>query len=397
MTSVSLDRRQLLLMATSTAAAVAAPSGAHPTSRWPDKSAWTRLDRLGEQLIRESAAPGLAVAVMKAGELRYTRGFGLANLETATPVSPQTVFRIGSVTKQFTGAAVAALAQNGKLSLDDTLWRFFPLFPRARQITLRQMLTHTSGLGNYTDSEIDFRRKGRLDRDETDLLADMASGARLMKFEPGSSWAYSNTAYILLGLIIQQVAEEAWGAYLQRRLFAPAGLTHTAVDDAAEVVPNRANGYSTDSTESTVLRNADFLSMSYAHAAGALRSTCADLCRWQAALLGGRILESRMLEHMITPARLADGSLPWVVPPGAGPGEPKREMRYGFGVFLNSFMGHDCIEHGGHIFGFSAHLRSFWRQQLTIAVLINCDGPQQGATARNALRDDIARVALTLD
>ena len=301
---------------------------------------------------------------------------------------------------QFIATAIALLQEEGKLGFDDSLSRHLPLFPRAGDITLRQMITHTSGLGNYTDTTppTRFLSAARRDYSDAELLAHMASEtAPLFTSEPGTAWAYSNTAYVLLGLVAQTVAGEPYGTFLKRRLFDPAGMTQTAVDDAGDVVPQRASGYTIDPGKPGEIRNASFISMSFPGAAGAMRSTATDLCRWHSALLGGRIVKPGTLEVMLTPARLKNGQLPDAPPrPDAPKDAPVVPMKYGFGLFFGEFDGRDYVEHDGGINGFISQFRSFWPQQVTVAALVNTDGldtPEKRERIQ-AVRDAAARAAL---
>lgn len=401
------SRRQALMMAVGAAAATGAslaPGGAAlaataKSSAKAPAGEWNTVAAACEKLIAEHLTPGVSVSVMRAGALLYSNAFGYANLETSTRATPQHVFRIGSISKQFAGAALCQLAEDGKLSLDDKLSRFLPLFPRAGDITLRQMLNHTSGLGNYTETSPReaFFRDARVDYDDPALLAAMAATSPLFKTEPGVAWAYSNTAYVLLGLVVQVVAQESWKSYYARRLFAPAGMTQTAVDDAADLVANRASGYSRRAGTQDQFANAAFISMTFPHAAGALRSTTEDLCRWHQALLGGRIVKPESLAQMMLPGRLANGSLPEKpADPAAKPDTPKASLEYGFGLEMGDFEGHRYVGHGGGIFGFLSMLRSFKAEGLSVAMLVNSDAidSAEGAKQLFGVVDVAARVAL---
>ena len=397
-----LSRRTALQLAIAAAAAGAMPAAfaaAAKSGAAAKPDAFAAIDAMATALVDKQVTPGLSLAVMRGGRLLHARGYGSANLETGTPVSAETVFRVGSVSKQFIATAIALLAEEGKLGFDDPLSKYLPLFPRAGDITLRQMITHTSGLGNYTETQPreKFYVQARTDYADPALLAAMAETSPLFKSEPGTAWAYSNTAYVLLGLVVEVVSGQPYGAFLKQRLFAPAGMTDTSVDDAGDVVPHRANGYSAKPDHPREFRNADFISMTFPGAAGAMRSTAADLCRWHAALLGGRIVKPETLQVMLTPARLKNGELPdSPMPPNAPKDAPKKPMKYGFGLFLGEFEGHDYIEHDGGIFGFISMLRSFWPQQVTVALLINYDGfasPAELASVQ-AVRDAAGRAAL---
>lgn len=395
-----LGRRHVLGLALGAAAASAVlPADAAPRAATP-ASVMPEVDALADALIAERIVPGLSLAVMRGGAILHARGYGSANLETDTAVVPETVFRVGSVSKQFIATAIALLQEEGKLGFDDPLSRFLPLFPRAGDISLRQMITHTSGLGNYTETTppTRFLSAARRDYLDAELLAHMASEtAPLFRTEPGTAWAYSNTAYVLLGLVVQAVSDEPYGAFLKRRLFDRAGMTQTAVDDAGDVVPQRASGYSLDPEKPGEIRNASFISMTFPGAAGAMRSTATDLCRWHAALLGGRIVKPGTLEVMLAPARLKNGQLPDAPPrPDAPKGANVEPMKYGFGLFFGEFEGRDYIEHDGGINGFISLFRSVWPQRITVAALVNTDGLDTPAKRERtyAVRDAAVRAAL---
>lgn len=361
------------------------------------EAAWGGIDALMAKIVSGRLSPSVWLSVMQRGKMLHSAGAGYANLEIPTPVSRTSVYRIGSVTKQFTAAAVLLLAEAGKLSPDDKLSRFFPDFPRAGDISLRQMLSHTSGLGNYTNTaSIDaFLQNARPDYDTAELLAAMRAPDPLFAFEPGTKWAYSNTGYVLLGLVIEKASGEGYAAVMSK-LFDRAGLTHTAVDDAADVVPGRVSGYTPDPDAPGGFDNSSFISMSYAGAAGALRSTADDLCRWHDALLGGRVLRPASLEAMLTPARSHDGTLPMGL--GGPQADPKRPpVRYGFGVGLGMEGEREVVSHTGGIQGFHAHLTTFREAGLTMALTVNCDGglPPNGlAPALSELRKEAVKLAL---
>ena len=397
-----LGRRHVLGLALGAAAASAVAPAAAATRTVPSASPMPAVDALADALIAGGIVPGLSLAVMRGGSILHAKGYGSANLETDTAVVPETVFRVGSVSKQFIATAIALLQEEGKLGFDDPLSRYLPLFPRAGDITLRQMITHTSGLGNYTDvtPPTRFMSAARQDYSDSELLAYMASQTvPLFSSKPDTAWAYSNTAYVLLGLVVQVVAGEPYGAFLKRRLFDPAGMTQTAVDDAGDVVPRRASGYTIDPERPGEIRNASFISMTFPGAAGAMRSTATDLCRWHAALLGGRIVRPATLRVMLTPARLGNGKLPDAPPrPGTATDAPVQPMKYGFGLFFGEFEGRDYVEHDGGINGFISQFRSFWPQQVTVAALVNTDGLDTPAKRERiqAVRDAAARAALAI-
>ena len=338
-----------------------------PSSALAAADPWAAVDAAAAAAIAAKATPGIQVCVRRKGRTVYSRAFGSADLEHGVALTPQSPCRIGSVTKQFTAATILLLAQDGKLGLDDSLAKYVPDFPRAGDITLRRMLSHTSGLGNYTNTatRAAFIQSSRTDYD-TDALVALLKAGEGQRFEPGAAWAYSNTAYVLLGVIIGKVAGKPYGEVMRERLFAPLGLTHTAIDDASEVLPGRAVGYSNDPKAATGFRNASFISMTVPGAAGNLRSTMGDLCAWHEALLGGKVLKAESLTAMLAPALTNTDALP--------KNARGTEVRYGFGLGLDDVEGRKCVAHGGGIQGFGTNLQTFPDSGVTIAQVVNTDG-----------------------
>lgn len=357
------------------AALLAAPS----LSAAKTASRWTPVEAFARKMVADRLVPGLQICVRRRGAVAFSRGFGLADIETATPMTPAAVCRIGSVSKQFTAAGILLLVQDGKLSLDDPLSRFLPDFPNAERLTIRRLLSHTSGLGNYTETtppELIWQI-ARTDRDTAQMLEVMrATGAKLL-FEPGTNYRYSNTGFVLLGVVIEKVSGSSYRDFMQARLFTPLGLSHTAVDDVAEIVPNRAAGYTDDPKAATGFDNASFTSMTYPGGAGAIRSTCEDLCAWHAALLGGKALQPAILKAMLTPITLNDGALP-MQPNRQG---VKTPVRYGFGIGVNPVDGRASVSHGGSIQGFGSFLETLPAEQMTMAMIINSDGGAKAPAA----------------
>ncbi len=358
-------------------------------------SPWDAVDAAARKTVADEASPGVSISVSRNGKLVYSKGFGSANLETGTPVAPTSLFKVGSITKQFTAAILMQLMEEGKLSVDDPLAKFYPSFPRANQITLRQMLSHTSGLGNYTNTETRkaFIDAARVDYDDDALYRLMLGTKPLYPHEPGTIWDYSNTAYVLLGMVAQKVGGEPYPVLYKRRLFDRAGLTDTAVDNAATVVPGRASGYTSHADGSPGFDNASFISMSIPGGAGFLRSTSIDLCRWHTALFGGKVVGAESLKLMTTPHRLKSGALPMqALPPGAK-GAPK-PIEYGFGLQSSTIEGRHALGHGGGINGFASMLQSFPADGITYAVLLNCEASAKLAPDSSALLAAVAKAAV---
>lgn len=294
--------------------------------------------------------PGAAVAVRIGGEIVHAAGYGLANLEWGLPIDPDTVFRIGSITKQFTGAAILRLAERGKLGLDDRIERHLPEYPmNGRTITVRQLLNHTSGIKNVTELPLfaEFQRKDHTLKQAIALFQDLPPD-----FEPGEKWRYSNSGYILLGAIIETVAGQDYATFLQEEFFGPLGMTRTSYLLDAPIVTKRASGY--EPTRSGPV-NTSPISMTLPHAAGALGSTVGDLLTWDAALHGGRVLSAESYAAMITPGKLNDGS----------------PTTYGLGLSRGAYRGIDAIGHNGGINGFVSTLEYWPGSDLSVAILAN--------------------------
>ncbi|PYO75100.1 MAG: serine hydrolase [Gemmatimonadetes bacterium] len=287
------------------------------------------IDRyIGAELGRYHI-PGMSVAVLRGDSVLLARGYGYANVELRVPASDSTVYQSGSVGKQFTAAAVVMLAEQGRLSLDDPITRFLPEGPAAwRRITVRHLLTHTSGIGDYTDSTLDVRR----DYAEDDLVR--LAARQVLEFAPGDRWSYSNTGYVLLGIIIHRVTGVFYGDFLRDHVFRPVGMRTTRVISEADIVPNRAAGYR---LVNDTLKNQEWVSPSLNTTAdGALYFTVRDLAQWAIALNHWRIPIRTGLEASWTPVRLNSG--------GTYP--------YGFGWQITQQRGFRRIGHSGSWQGF---------------------------------------------
>lgn len=324
-----------------------------PQATAPVEADVARIETLVQRHMRQPGAVGLSVAVARGNEMLYERAQGFADLEFAVNADPETMFRIGSVTKQFTAAAVMLLAERGKLAIDDPLTKFLPEYPtHGHEITLRHLLTHTSGIPNYTDLgarwELDKARE-RPDEELVALWKDLP-----LEFEPGARWNYSNSGYYLLGMVVTKVSGMPWADFLRESFFDPLKLTRTRQDSNSELLLNRAQGYA---FEDGRFFNDGLLGLSQPGAAGALVSTAGDLVRWQQALVAGRAVSAASYEEMILPFLLASGS----------------ETKYGMGLQLDQQGGHRRIWHGGGIDGFNSVLMFFPDDGLHVAVISNSE------------------------
>lgn len=347
------------------ASAVAAPVSGQPPAPPPARTALiARLDSIAAAPVKSGAIAGLAVAVVKGRDTLLHKGYGFADLENQVPVTPQTVFRIGSITKQFTSAAVMQLVEQGKVGLDDDLTKYIPNFPtHGRRILVRHLLNHTSGIPSYTDIGPRFGAVARLDLARDSLIAIVAPDSLL--FEPGRYFYYNNTGYFMLGMVLERVTGKKYGDHLAERLFAPNGLSGTVYCDSRRLVPRRAQGYDRSPAG---LVNTAFISMELPYAAGSLCSTVGDLVAWTARLAGGQIVSAASYREMTTPVKLPSG----------------RSMTYGYGLMADTLAGHRLVSHGGGINGFVSDLLHLPDDSLIVAVLANT-APAPASQVANAI------------
>jgi len=310
--------------------------------------------------------PGCAVLVKKGDQILLRKGYGLANVELGVPISPEMVFRLGSITKQFTAAGILSLAADGKLALDDPLSKFLPDYPGpGASVTLHQLLNHTGGIPSYTSLPGFWDSAGH-DLDHDQMLAFWKELP--LDFEPGTDWSYSNSGFFLLGLVIEKVSGMKYAEFLEQRFFTPLGLEHTSYDDPRTIVPGRAAGYE---GAPGAYANATYLSMTQPYSAGALMSNVDDLATWsEALLLSEKVLPAEWRERMTTPGRLADG----------------RRIAYAYGIGEGDYAGYRFIAHGGGINGFATHALTVPEEELFVAVLSNNTGrpPGPGRLANRA-------------
>ncbi len=312
----------------------------------------SRADRVDDYMRAEMAArriPGAALVVLRAGKPVKTGAYGLANLELNVPVRPETVFEIGSVTKQFTAAGVLLLAQEGKLAVDDRVNRYLGGTPEAwRDITLRHLLTHTSGIKSYTGLD-GFELRRHLT--QAQFIAALAPLP--LDFKPGEGWKYSNSGYNLLGYIIENVSRTNYWDFMSQRIFERLHMTCTTNRLPSLIITNRASGYE---QTNHVLINRDY-DLTDVFSAGALATTVLDLAKWSAALDTDLLLDARSKEMMWTSAILNSGV----------------RTNYGLGWRIESFQGRLNIGHGGSTSGFSASVQRFPSEKLAVILLTNTD------------------------
>jgi len=314
-------------------------------------SAQSTLDAMDRyvraELVRQHI-PGLSVAVLRGDSVLLARGYGEANVELHVPASDSTIYQSGSLGKQFTSALVVMLAEEGRLGLDDSITRWFPAARESwKGITVRQLLTHTSGIPDYADSMLDYRR----DYTEDGLL-HLAEGLPLA-FPPGTRWSYSNTGYVLLGIIIHRVTGTFYGELLRDRIFRPLGMRTARIIAEADIVPNRAAGYR---LERDTLKNQEWVApLLNTTADGSLYLTVRDLAAWAVALNHRRLPSPAGLDASWQPVRLTGGGV----------------YPYGFGWSLVPQRGYRRIGHTGSWQGFKTSIQRYPAFDLTIIVLAN--------------------------
>ena len=308
-----------------------------------------RVDKYIKGQIEQRRIPGLTLKIIRDGKVVKTAAYGLANVELNVPAQPETVFEIGSVTKQFTAAGILLLAQEGKLSVDDKISRHLKNTPEAWQdVTIRHLLTHTSGIKSYTGLD-----GFQIWRHLTQAQFIKAIGAQPMEFQPGASWKYCNTGFNLLGYIIENVSGQDYWEFMGERVFRPLGMDATTRRLFSQIIPNRAAGYE-QTNHVWINRDTDLTEV---FAAGAIASTVGDLAKWNAALDGERLLTAASKEQMWTPAKLNDG----------------KATKYGFGWNIDAVEGHKNIGHGGSTSGFSASIQRFPDDRVAVIILTNTD------------------------
>lgn len=306
---------------------------------------------IDQAVTREMTAqriPGVAVAVLRGDRVVVSKGYGRANLEHDVPVSDQTMFQSGSLGKMFTAAGVMALVEDGRLSLDVPVRTYLPEAPPAwSAITLRHLLSHTSGIPDYTGDALDYRK----DYTEADLSA--LAYAMPLEFPPGTRWNYSNTGYVMLGVILTKTTGRPYWEFLRTRVFTPAGMPTARINTEAGIVPHRSSGYQIVDGE---LRHQDWVApVLNTTADGSLLVSLRDLVAWTRAVRDRRVLSAASWTAMQTPVRLNSG----------------RTFPYGFGWSVEQALGQRVVSHGGAWQGFKTQLTRFEGADLTVVVLAN--------------------------
>jgi CubicO group peptidase (beta-lactamase class C family) len=302
--------------------------------------------------------PGLAIAIVRSGKIEILKTYGFANLEHRVPVKPETIFQSGSIGKQFTAAAIMILVQEGKISLEETITKYFPEAPATwKDITVRHLLTHTAGMGDFPP-DIELRR----DYTEEQMLESFKKVP--LAFAPGDKWDYSNVGYVILGMLVRKVTGQFYGDFLRERVFGPLGMTTTRVISEADIIPNRAAGYRVIAGE---IKNQEWVSPSTNTTGdGSLYFSILDLAKWDAALYRDSPLKQSTLAQIWEPVKLNSGA----------------RKGYGFGWFTDTFHNRRVLFHGGAWQGFKSCIIRFPDDKLTIIVLANSWNAREFKLAR---------------
>lgn len=328
------------------------------------------VDSIGRAAAERPEVPGLSIAVARGSDVLLARGYGFADVDQRVPATAETVYRIGSVTKQFTAAAIMQLVEQGKVRLNDPITRYLPEFPmQGHTVTVRHLLQHTSGVKSYTSLGPRWQARMHEDLAPAELVALFQDEP--FEFVPGERWSYSNSGYFLLGLIVERASGQSYADYVREHLFQPLGLTQT------RYCPNAAGGDMAEGYMRGIagpVRALD-ISMTHPYAAGALCSTVTDLLTWTRALAGGRVVSPASYREMATAGLLDSG----------------KSTDYGYGLAVGDLEGHAKLAHGGGIPGFSAYLAHYPADDMAVAVLVNAEGVDPG-TVESA----VARAALGL-
>lgn len=325
-----------------------------------------KFDEYLNALVKQDRFIGTAL-VARDGKVVFSKGYGLANAEFDIPNTPQTKFRLGSITKQFTAAAILLLQERGKLNVQDPICKYVGDCPKTWEpVTIHHLLTHTSGIPSYTEvkSPDDFRKMSLSPVTVTGFVDSFKP--KPLEFTVGEKFKYNNSGYFTLGYIIEKVAGQSYEAFLQENIFTPLKLVNTGYDTHGRILKQRATGYT---RRNGVKVNSDYLDMTVPYAAGSLYSTVEDLFAWNEALFSDKLLTPKSRELMMTVDK----------------------DKYAYGVGVDKRLNRQMVSHGGGINGFSTYLLRFPAEKVTVAVLRNAD---YGSPGPGRIAQDLAAILL---
>ena len=320
----------------------------------PDSALTEFADSLIQSAVDSGQIAGAAIRIVQNGSSIFDKAYGFANLEFSIPMKTEYSFEIGSVTKQFTSAAILKLVEQGKIKLEDDFTDYIDFDTNGRKISIAQLMNHTSGISSYT--EIPAFWNLSVHGEPRDSLVRLVENEDFL-FEPGEALIYNNSAYFILGLLIEKVTGSDYEAFLKEEFFDALDMNSTYYCSHREVVKGRSYGYNYSPDG---LQQKPYLDHTWPYAAGSLCSTTQDLYKWISALHGGKVLTDDLYQKMITPGSLKNGE----------------EVRYAFGLANYENFGHRSIAHGGGINGFLSDTRYFPEEDLMIICLVNTTGPK---------------------
>lgn len=298
-----------------------------------------------------SNEPGASILISKKGEIIYQKAFGLANLEHNVKNTPEHVFQIGSITKQFTAVSILLLVEQGKISLNDSITKYIVDFPTHNQhIKIHHLLTHTSGIKNYTNMS-EWTKIWRQDLTPAEMISVFKNEP--LEFKPGEKFSYSNSGYFLLGYIIEKISGLTYSEFIEKNIFKPLAMYNSLYGSHTKLIQNRANGYQKD----TKYVNAEYLSLTQPYAAGSIMSNVNDLFLWNQAIMSFKLLKKETIQKAFTNYQLSNGSY----------------TNYGYGWIINEINGNHTLEHSGGIFGFSSNGIYLPNEDVYVIVLTNKD------------------------
>lgn len=336
-----------------------------------------RVDVYVREQMAANHIPGLSLAVVRGGKIVLAKGYGMANLELSAPANEKTAYAIYSVTKIFTAVATMMLVEEGKVSLDEPVSKYVAGLPAAWQrVTVRQLLTHTSGIKSLHESSFDPNNLMR--RYTQAEIMNLTANAPL-DFPSGERWEYNNTGFYLLGMLIERVSQKSYEQFLREEMFEPLGMRDTRLETFAALVPNRADGYT---RRNGGYRNAVRISPTITFSTAGLVSTVLDLAKWDAALDTEKLLKKSTVKQMWTKAKLNNG----------------QEVNHGLGFGMTPFRGHKRVGHSGGAAGFSAAITRSVDDDVTVVVLTNADSAgfvNQESFLVNRMANEIASFYFT--
>jgi D-alanyl-D-alanine carboxypeptidase len=347
------NRYLLLLMVT---ISLGFAQGQLAVNRLPEDLA-RKVDAVAEQALEQTGVPSASVAIVRDGQIAYTHAYGKARLDPAETAEPSMRYSVGSISKQFTAAAVLLLEQQSKLSITDPVSKYLPDLTRANEVTIRMLLSHTSGYQDYWPE--DYLMPPMLEPTTAQHILDTWA-KKPLDFEPGTKWQYSNTNYVIAGRIVEMVSGEPLMQFLQERVFRPLDMKEVWNSDAKKLVQPDPEGYIRYALGP--LRPAPKEGPGWVFAAGELAMPAYDLAQWDVSVMNRSLLEQRSYDEMFAPVKLKDGS----------------DSHYGLGLFVRDLSGHLFYEHSGEVSGFTSENMVFPQDKLAIAVLTNQDASRAG-------------------